>query len=864
MATKDICTVEQIDNSTDITNIIIDESGNLRKVNLKKAVNNFTPPQEKIEQIQQNTNDIAWIRGDISDLKTQVSSLSEENTELKGDLDNLKKSIEYEETLGDTKILMSLFTMATGLDYTFTWIPKGTITVTGKSESQYKWLYADFNNLEVGKKYKFSCHFEKISGNLFCRLDVLDTNQNPMGISEIIYESGYIELYFTATGTSGIARIFLSNNININGVANITRLYLKEVLEENYVAKDTTARNEIERIKKDVDISNALLGINEDSIIISMDDADHQLTYYPYFDGINDPYWVTSNNKTTNIFSVSKGDTFYVKANNSSETLYGFIESLPNEDREKIQYAEGTGFSHIAIGEYDTITSPIDGYLYFVGITSSGNTNRFPTIIIKNINVAEKQEKPYVGAIYFDGWSNANLVPNVHICPPMLSEEWESRKPLWGWIAHKTNKCDDWIYSPYISIPDATNIELVISHYCALWTSESQCGIYIKEKDSVQWTKLDFMLPNAREIENQTTTVIDITPYANKDVQIGFRLKVSGRNVSPIWEISNMSIRADEITVFNRNFMNQSECDFDVTDENIWKSVYWGYNGNSYDTDDTHIIDHEINLASDAGIDYFAFDWYYRKGSDDFDKTWTRDEVRNNGIYSFMSSSQKYKMKFCLWIINESSYIIDTLQRWKDAIKFISDEYISDSQYLKVNGKPVVFIYSNAYFNEFKSDIDVYIKNELGYEDGFVWIIKEINTAYTWANSDDENEHPYSELVDIGITGNATLKGNIVPLIQQGWNNHPWNGKVFDDVNHTWSMRYNNKTYYTCNESDLPHFERYINSAMNLSKYSYCEFKSVIVYAWNEICEGGSLMPKVGDPNGIWLNKLKETLKKFK
>ena len=86
MATKDICTVEQIDNSTDITNIIIDESGNLRKVNLKKAVNNFTPPQEKIEQIQQNTNDIAWIRGDISDLKTQVSSLSEENTELKGDL----------------------------------------------------------------------------------------------------------------------------------------------------------------------------------------------------------------------------------------------------------------------------------------------------------------------------------------------------------------------------------------------------------------------------------------------------------------------------------------------------------------------------------------------------------------------------------------------------------------------------------------------------------------------------------------------------------------------------------------------------------------------------------------------------------
>lgn len=50
MSTKDICTVDQLDNSTDITNIIIDESGNLRKVNLKKAVNNFTHPKKKLNR----------------------------------------------------------------------------------------------------------------------------------------------------------------------------------------------------------------------------------------------------------------------------------------------------------------------------------------------------------------------------------------------------------------------------------------------------------------------------------------------------------------------------------------------------------------------------------------------------------------------------------------------------------------------------------------------------------------------------------------------------------------------------------------------------------------------------------------------
>ena len=47
MATKDICTVDLIEESTDETNIIVDESGNLRKINLKNQFNIFTPPPQK-------------------------------------------------------------------------------------------------------------------------------------------------------------------------------------------------------------------------------------------------------------------------------------------------------------------------------------------------------------------------------------------------------------------------------------------------------------------------------------------------------------------------------------------------------------------------------------------------------------------------------------------------------------------------------------------------------------------------------------------------------------------------------------------------------------------------------------------------
>lgn len=105
MKIKDICTVDQIDNSTDATNVIIDESGNLRKVNLKKAVNNFIPPPEKIEQIQQNTNDIEWMRSDISDLKTQVRSLAKDNTELKSNKINTSDIIDNLTTDDNSKVL---------------------------------------------------------------------------------------------------------------------------------------------------------------------------------------------------------------------------------------------------------------------------------------------------------------------------------------------------------------------------------------------------------------------------------------------------------------------------------------------------------------------------------------------------------------------------------------------------------------------------------------------------------------------------------------------------------------------------------------------------------------------------------------
>jgi hypothetical protein len=109
----------------------------------------------------------------------------------------------------------------------------------------------------------------------------------------------------------------------------------------------------------------------------------------------------------------------------------------------------------------------------------------------------------------------------------------------------------------------------------------------------------------------------------------------------------------------------------------------WGY----YDNSDTHLVEAEIDLASNSGISCFVFDWYYNNGVA-FYETPIRD--------AFTKAKNRNRMKFMLmwanqslpgWNFNYQEY--DFKRMADDLIK----DFIGRPNYWRIGGRPVFGIF---------------------------------------------------------------------------------------------------------------------------------------------------------------------------
>lgn len=127
--------------------------------------------------------------------------------------------------------------------------------------------------------------------------------------------------------------------------------------------------------------------------------------------------------------------------------------------------------------------------------------------------------------------------------------------------------------------------------------------------------------------------------------------------------------------------------------------------GYSQDSDlNPEVMNKYINWASDNGINFFAFDWYWGKNimvKDSHGQIYScgnQREFFQEGLRTFLSSSNSYKMKFALsWfpVAWTQDYTISE-QDAKDALTYLINNYITYPNYLKINGKPVVYIAGNG------------------------------------------------------------------------------------------------------------------------------------------------------------------------
>ena len=285
----------------------------------------------------------------------------------------------------------------------------------------------------------------------------------------------------------------------------------------------------------------------------------------------------------------------------------------------------------------------------------------------------------------------------------------------------------------------------------------------------------------------------------------------------------------------------------------------WG--GGLWRGDTVEIMEQQIDLAADHGVAFFSFDWYW-KGS----PAATANDGINSGLKNFMLASNRDRMEFNINIVDAAPTTIDSDAEWEQVADMLMP-YLTDSQYLRVGGNPLITNFASAGMTQTNYDYFQQIATAAGL-DGVEFAanvegptslyshVTRYNAVPGWGAG--EVEYPYQSLTDY-VEGNDTWAEGIwntesggpqsyIPVVMAGWDARPWNTPP------TW--------YF--NPSRTPeavgaHLQKAIDWIDNNPALATPE-RLVMIYAWNEFGEGGYIAPTVGDPEGAYLQSIRNVL----
>lgn len=299
----------------------------------------------------------------------------------------------------------------------------------------------------------------------------------------------------------------------------------------------------------------------------------------------------------------------------------------------------------------------------------------------------------------------------------------------------------------------------------------------------------------------------------------------------------------------------------------------WGWT-----EDSTANMEYQISLAVKYGLSFFAFDWYYGKPH------------LNRAVDRFLEAEGHENMEFCLMVGNHGSAHIYR-KDWEDACRYFV-RYMSSPCALRINGRPVIVIYDiTALIDDLggipavKECLD-YLRREMKRETGCDIVICGCECPFgtpgtgaidynTEAFSDAElaarlkrdRECGFDALTGYNYRRYSPVDGSYEvpyrllteqhercwdkmaehavlpysPCILAGWDCRPWETEW-------WGNTTGYRSCYAPDRDGVTFAAHIKNAAVWIKDHPGCAESDLgFIYAWDEVCEGGFMIPTKGE-----------------
>ncbi|MFA9480291.1 glycoside hydrolase family 99-like domain-containing protein [Phycisphaerales bacterium AB-hyl4] len=297
--------------------------------------------------------------------------------------------------------------------------------------------------------------------------------------------------------------------------------------------------------------------------------------------------------------------------------------------------------------------------------------------------------------------------------------------------------------------------------------------------------------------------------------------------------------------------------------------------------DTVEAMEKQIDLAADAGISFFTFNWYWNGAVEP-----TLGNGMNSGLANFLQASNNHRMEFSIQVNNDSVTPI-AQNEWHEVVDLLTP-YFNHDRHVKVGGKPLLNIFNPvdphipfdyiqqaaqaagldgvALTSDARGAADRFDNIALyaampGYEVGEAVAYPYKNLTYlmdgvapresdTWADPGLWN----SQSANI-VPGEQAF----IPTVMSGFDTRPW-----PHVDPSWY--FNNPEYYIDGENwgrtpenFAAHFQNAIDW-LDANPHLATDERIIMIYAWNEFGEGGYIAPTLGDPDGAYLQALRNVI----